>query len=256
MLQASCSTPTWFKDARFEKVKSPTEVVIGTIRLVKDFTTPKLGLHPLANNIRYMGQDLMNPPTVEGWHTGKEWIDSGTLVERINFAADQVGNTGLPGVQDIVNRLGSENVSQLLKSWSTAASKCWAATSWPTRPASQLVEHASEGRSSVSPWHQAEFSNRVGRDSPAHRCYPGVPVRLATRERGDCPGRSHRLDLTLLERTGTEDMTSTKKDPVLVVLQLSGGNDAVNTLGALRRPQVLSTTGLRSAAPEESRCSS
>jgi hypothetical protein len=53
----------------------------------------------------------MNPPTVEGWHTGAEWIDSGTLVERINFAADQVGNTSLPGIQDIVSRLGSEEVA-------------------------------------------------------------------------------------------------------------------------------------------------
>ena len=52
-----------------------------------------------------MGMDLMNPPTVEGWHTGREWIDSGTLVERINFVADMVGNTKLPGVQSIVNRL-------------------------------------------------------------------------------------------------------------------------------------------------------
>ena len=101
----------FFKDARFEKVKSPTEVVIGTMRLVQDFTSPKLGLQPLANTIRYMGQDLMNPPTVEGWHTGAEWIDSGTLVERINFAADQVGNTTLPGVQEIVSRLDSEQVT-------------------------------------------------------------------------------------------------------------------------------------------------
>jgi hypothetical protein len=97
-----------FKNARFQRVKSPTEVVVGTMRLVRDFTSPKLGLHPLANNIRYMGQDLMNPPTVEGWHTGKEWIDSGTLVERINFVADRVGDTQLPGVRDIINRLSSE----------------------------------------------------------------------------------------------------------------------------------------------------
>ncbi|MCE2499808.1 MAG: DUF1800 domain-containing protein [Dehalococcoidia bacterium] len=101
----------FFKNSRFEKVKSPTEVVIGTMRLVQDFTSPKLGLNPLANTIRYMGQDLMNPPTVEGWHTGAEWIDSGTLVERINFAADQVGNTSLPGIRDIVSRLGSEEVA-------------------------------------------------------------------------------------------------------------------------------------------------
>ena len=52
-----------------------------------------------------MGQELLNPPTVEGWHTGSEWIDSGTLVERVNFVADQVGNLDLPGVKLIVDRM-------------------------------------------------------------------------------------------------------------------------------------------------------
>ena len=61
------------------------------MRLVEDFTFPKLGLRELALECRYMGQDLLNPPSVEGWHTGKEWIDTGSLVERINFAAQQVG---------------------------------------------------------------------------------------------------------------------------------------------------------------------
>jgi uncharacterized protein (DUF1800 family) len=148
-----------FKNARFEKVKSPTEVVIGTMRLVKDFTSPKLGLNPLANNIRYMGQDLMNPPTVEGWHTGKEWIDSGTLVERINFAADQIGNTGLPGVKDIINRLGSENIVgpeqlvdrclELVGSYELAEE---------TRQ--QLIEHAQKG-GQLSPGTEG-YSNQVG----------------------------------------------------------------------------------------------
>jgi uncharacterized protein (DUF1800 family) len=98
----------WFKRARFAKVKSPVETVVGTTRLVGDFTFPRPGFNALTLNIRYMGQDLLNPPTVEGWHTGKEWIDSGTLVERINFTADQVGNVNLPGVRDIINRLRAE----------------------------------------------------------------------------------------------------------------------------------------------------
>jgi len=97
----------FFKNARFAKVKSPAETVVSTMRLVGDFTAPKPGLNALALTIRYMGQDLMNPPTVEGWHTGKEWIDSGSLVERINFTADQVGNTSLPGVRSIINNLSS-----------------------------------------------------------------------------------------------------------------------------------------------------
>ena len=100
-----------FKNARFEKVKSPTETVVGTMRLVGDFDFPRPGLNAMVLNIRYMGQDLLNPPTVEGWHTGREWIDSGTLVERINFTADAVGNTSLPGVRNIINRLGSEGAT-------------------------------------------------------------------------------------------------------------------------------------------------
>jgi uncharacterized protein (UPF0261 family) len=60
-----------------------------------------------------MGQDLLNPPSVEGWHSGKEWIDSGTLVERINFVASQVGNLDLPGVKLIVDRMsdGTSTIS-------------------------------------------------------------------------------------------------------------------------------------------------
>ncbi len=98
----------FFKEARFAKVKSPAEVVAGTMRLVQDFTSPKFGLHNIAIEDTYMGQTLLNPPSVEGWHTGREWIDSGTLVERINFVADQVGNTDLPGVKAIVDRLAAQ----------------------------------------------------------------------------------------------------------------------------------------------------
>ena len=57
---------------RYAKVKSPTDVVIGTMRLVQDFKTPKPGMFPIAMEMGYMGQELMNPPTVEGWHTGRE----------------------------------------------------------------------------------------------------------------------------------------------------------------------------------------
>jgi hypothetical protein len=89
----------------FGKVKSPVEHVIGTMRTVKDFTFPKLGLREIALECRYMGQDLLNPPSVEGWHTGKEWIDTGCLVERINFAAQQVKDVTKPGVRFIIDRL-------------------------------------------------------------------------------------------------------------------------------------------------------
>ena len=91
--------------ARFAKVKSPAEVVVGTLHLLGDFKFPKRGIFHTALSCRYMGQDLLNPPSVEGWHTGEEWVDSGSLVERVNFVADQVSNIQQPGVRSIVDTL-------------------------------------------------------------------------------------------------------------------------------------------------------
>ena len=54
-----------------------------------------------------MGQDLLNPPTVEGWHAGKEWIDSGTLLERVNYTASEMGRINSPGIRAIIERLAS-----------------------------------------------------------------------------------------------------------------------------------------------------
>ena len=135
----------FFKSARFSKVKSPAEAVISTMRLVGDFTTPKPGLHSIAMEIRYMGQDLMNPPTVEGWHTGREWIDSGTLVERINFAADQVGNTSLPGIRSIIKRLGSQGATLSPEQLVDGCLDMLGAYQLPEETRSQLVAHVREG---------------------------------------------------------------------------------------------------------------
>ncbi len=91
--------------AYFAKVKSPAEHVVGLMRLVEEFRYPSWGIVDVALECRYMGQDLMNPPSVEGWHTGKEWIDTGILVERINFAAQQVADVDKPRIRKIVERL-------------------------------------------------------------------------------------------------------------------------------------------------------
>jgi uncharacterized protein (DUF1800 family) len=100
-------TSDFFKDetVRYAKVKSPADVVVGVVRMAQDHTEPKPGLFPVAMEPKYMGMDLLNPPTVEGWHMGREWINSGSLIDRINFASSVLGNTGLPGIQSMINRL-------------------------------------------------------------------------------------------------------------------------------------------------------
>jgi uncharacterized protein (DUF1800 family) len=95
-----------FKNARSKKVKSPIELVAGILKLAGEHTdfTPGLAQYPQSTTFT-MGQILLDPPTVEGWHTGKEWIDGGNLTERINFAVEQVGDGLSPGIKQIVDRL-------------------------------------------------------------------------------------------------------------------------------------------------------
>ena len=99
------------------KVKSPTELVVGVIKQTGEFNNPTPGIHefavtslngsPFEGPLAIMGQRLMNPPTVEGWHTGFEWINSGTLSERIGFVEKQFSDPNKPGVKEIIDRVGS-----------------------------------------------------------------------------------------------------------------------------------------------------
>ena len=100
----------FFKNARFARLKNPTEVVVGTLRMVGGAEFPAPGIGDLSRQPSYMGQDLLNPPSVEGWHTGAEWINSGSLMRRVNFTAELVGDVSRPGIRDMVDRLEARGV--------------------------------------------------------------------------------------------------------------------------------------------------
>ncbi|MBI4305974.1 MAG: DUF1800 domain-containing protein [Chloroflexi bacterium] len=101
-----------FKKARFKRVKSPAEFVAGTERLAGAHREAhQFGLDGLSEATGLMGQQLLNPPTVEGWHTGREWIDSSFLVQRVNFASDRLGNPANPGIASVIERIASDRTT-------------------------------------------------------------------------------------------------------------------------------------------------
>ena len=95
--------------ARYARVKGPVELLVGAIRQAGSYREPTLGVHQLAYQGFYMGQGLLQPPSVEGWHEGMEWIDSGSLVERVNFVAQELSSLDKPGVRAIIDRLAAAN---------------------------------------------------------------------------------------------------------------------------------------------------
>ena len=98
-------------DIRFKKVKSPSDLVFGVSRLVDKYKIPDLDSAELAINTLLMGQFLMNPPSVEGWHEGEEWIDSGSLIERINYASTEISDTSSAGVKRIIEIIKETNIT-------------------------------------------------------------------------------------------------------------------------------------------------
>lgn len=99
----------FFKTSRFKRVKSPAELVAGTIKLTGTHRFPSPQLLDLDTAATLMGQQLYNPPTVEGWHTGREWIDGGALNERVDFAVREMANSSALGIQEIITDLQRDN---------------------------------------------------------------------------------------------------------------------------------------------------
>jgi len=73
----------WAPENRGTLVKSPVELVVGTLR---QFDVGVADAAPFALLLRALGQDLFAPPNVKGWPGGEAWISSQTLLSRKQFA--------------------------------------------------------------------------------------------------------------------------------------------------------------------------
>ena len=71
------------KENRGALVKSPVELIVGTLR---PFDIRPARMLPFAVAAAGMGQNLLAPPNVKGWPGGETWINTTTLLARKQFA--------------------------------------------------------------------------------------------------------------------------------------------------------------------------
>jgi uncharacterized protein (DUF1800 family) len=81
----------WFYDDENigTKIKSPIEFLLG-INTIVPFKIEKTKQILLVQ--RLLGQILLNPPNVAGWQTGRNWIDSNTIVTRLRLPSVLLNN--------------------------------------------------------------------------------------------------------------------------------------------------------------------
>ena len=88
LLRAMFLSDAFYGDrARFTHVKSPVELLVGTLRTLD--ATP-VDIQTMTGQLRAMGQQLMQPPNVKGWDGGMAWINTSTLFNRYNALAHVV----------------------------------------------------------------------------------------------------------------------------------------------------------------------
>lgn len=66
------------------KIRSPVEMVVGWMRMLGCTTNFEF----LEDRLKHLGQALFYPPNVKGWDGGRAWINSSTLVGRVNLLND------------------------------------------------------------------------------------------------------------------------------------------------------------------------
>lgn len=98
------SEPFWAAHNRGTLVKSPVDLVVGTVRMLP---YPRESTQEMLNLCRLLGQELFDPPNVKGWTGGEHWISTQTLLVRNAYLAklsrgslneNQSASSGLPNV--------------------------------------------------------------------------------------------------------------------------------------------------------------
>ena len=148
---------------------------MGTVRLAGGHRFPDVDDIQLALETGYMGQQLLDPPSVEGWHTGSEWINSATLMSRVNFASRQFADVNKPGVRLIIEHVRAQGRRLSPEQVVDACLEVMGPLSVDDRTREQLVDYLAAAG-------DLDFETNDDADGAAERIRELLQLIVATRE--------------------------------------------------------------------------
>ncbi len=105
------SAEFWSRHNRGEKIKSPVELIVGTLR---SLTLKSLSSTKIVTICDALGQKIMTPDTPEGYLGGQDWIDTFTLPTRINLMSLLVNKASKRDLASIPNLSFEDKANWLL----------------------------------------------------------------------------------------------------------------------------------------------
>ncbi len=112
LVRAILRSPDFSSDEAYHAlVKSPADHVVGTM---KALGMTEVGSAPLGL-LNRMGMTLFNPPSVAGWAWGPAWINTATLLERLNAGTAFMQAGGKAGEAALVERFGGPSPGAIVR---------------------------------------------------------------------------------------------------------------------------------------------
>jgi uncharacterized protein (DUF1800 family) len=93
MVEAIFRSPEFISNqAYLANVKSPIEYVVTALRSLGATSTPNVLVSTMINQAQF----LFNPPSVFGWPSGIQWVNTGSVMERFNYPVNVQTSTENP----------------------------------------------------------------------------------------------------------------------------------------------------------------
>ncbi len=220
----------WAPQNRAVLVKSPVELVVGTLRT---FGIHPFDLRPAVFACAALGQNPFSPPNVKGWPGGDAWITSATLLARkqwidrvfrgsepaMTMASDAApANTGgAPGEQRYRRML-----ERGMSDYAFDESRVPAATARVTRLALAVPPVNS-------------VSGLEGDTGARARCRSRLPAQMTMTF--DRRRFLQAASLAAFAATARISLAAEPRRKLLVLVELKGGNDGLNTVIPYSDPQ-------------------
>ncbi len=140
----------WAPENRATLVKSPVDLVVGTVR---SFALPVTDVGALPAVAKRLGQDVFDPPNVKGWAGGAAWINPAWLLLRYQ-TADRLLSLREIDPASMIHRAGVEPARSTLRVL-VGGEAC--------RGAPQMVVHANGVKAAAVSVDYAHDGERLGR---------------------------------------------------------------------------------------------
>ena len=222
-------------EAYRQKVRSPVELALGIIRPLEGRT----GTVQLAADLARLGQELYEPPTISGWAGGLAWINPLTMLGRAKLAEALLAESGAyEGKLDpaaVASRHGHpakdgsrQFLVDLYLQGDLAPEALEALAAGPSATGSVDARAADPRQHRSPPRLAARISTGLTKGSNAD-----LPERLFQRHRGrdgSAGIREQHSGIPGAINAQRWRLANHRPESVLVVIQLSGGNDGLNTV--------------------------